>query len=106
MAEPKLVPVPDPQPTIWVTLPGAAGRVRGHIKAIEVRCDDVWWYLITLPSWTRWSTQTVVGRKAHEGISPGFVDMWAPEAALYSDAGGLAESLLDVVEAASVDLVS
>lgn len=51
------------------------------------------------------STQTVVGCKAHEGIAPGLMDMWAPEAALHGE-DGIVEVLMDLVEATTVDLAS
>lgn len=101
--EARLVSVPEPRPAVLVSFPGRAGRARGHIQAIEVRSNGVWWCLVRLPHWARWSTQTAVGRKAHEGIGPDFVDMWAPEDAL--EAGdGVVDPLLDLVYGAESDL--
>ncbi|WP_411095952.1 hypothetical protein [Streptomyces sp. 020-2-3H-GM] len=54
------------------------------IKCIEQHGDDVW-VLVEAPRWDRWRTQIEVGELAHEGISPGVEDVWAPSFAVSTE---------------------
>ncbi|MFJ1699450.1 hypothetical protein ACIOHC_30795 [Streptomyces sp. NPDC088252] len=81
--------VPDPLPPGELRFPGNAGCVRVKVKRIEQRGKETW-VLVEAPRWKRWSTQVMVGEKSHEGISPGFEDVWAPAFAVTADSDDVA----------------
>jgi hypothetical protein len=76
--------VPDPLPAGELRLPGNSGTVKVKIKRIEKRGKDTW-VLVVAPRWNRWSTQVHVGQPAHEGISPGVEEVWAPSFAVSTE---------------------
>lgn len=76
--------VPDPLPAGELRLPGNSGTVKVKIKRIEKRGRDTW-VLVEAPRWNRWSTQVHVGKPAHEGISPGVEEVWAPSFAVSTE---------------------
>ncbi|MFF2184593.1 hypothetical protein [Streptomyces sp. NPDC058155] len=76
--------VPEPYPAAELRLPGNSGCVKVKLKRIERRGAEVW-LLVEAPCWNRWSTQVHVGKSAHEGISPGVEDVWAPGFAVSAD---------------------
>ncbi|MBD3549839.1 hypothetical protein [Streptomyces sp. JV180] len=77
--------VPQPFPTGELRLPGNGGAVKVKIKCIEQHGDDVW-VLVEAPRWDCWHTQIEIGEPAHEGISPGVEDVWAPSFAVSAEA--------------------
>ncbi|WP_406078692.1 hypothetical protein OG337_28850 [[Kitasatospora] papulosa] len=76
--------VPEPFPVAELRLPGNGGAVKVKLKRVEGRGEEVW-LLVEAPRWNRWSTQVNVGEKAHEGISPGTEDIWAPAFAVSTE---------------------
>ncbi|MGW2594803.1 hypothetical protein ACWCXC_31685 [Streptomyces sp. NPDC001515] len=76
--------VPEPLPTVELRLPANSGSVKAKLKRMEQRGGELW-VLVEAPRWKRWSTQVQVGEKAHEGISPGVEDVWAPSFAVSVD---------------------
>ncbi|WP_406188966.1 hypothetical protein [[Kitasatospora] papulosa] len=76
--------MPEPFPAAELRLPGNSGAVKVRLKRVEGRGDEVW-LLVEAPRWNRWSTQVNVGEKAHEGISPGFEEVWAPAFAVSTE---------------------